>query len=130
VIYLDTSVALAQLLAEDRQPPAHPWQELLVSSRLLQYELWTRIHSRRLAGTHADAVRALLGQIAFLEMVPEVLARAREPFPHGCPHPGYPAPRISPLSPVAGQSVSLATDDRRMSAAARQLGFDVFELEV
>jgi len=27
VIYLDTSVALAQLLAEDKAPPARLWQE-------------------------------------------------------------------------------------------------------
>lgn len=37
MIYLDTSVALAHLLAEDRQPPASLWDETLVSSRLLEY---------------------------------------------------------------------------------------------
>lgn len=57
MIYLDTSVALAQLLAEDRPPPEKLWQESLVSSRLLEYELWTRIHARRLARTHGDHVR-------------------------------------------------------------------------
>jgi hypothetical protein len=45
VIYLDTSVALAQLLAEDRLPPERLWQETLVSSRLLEYEIWNRIHA-------------------------------------------------------------------------------------
>lgn len=46
VIYLvDISVALAHLLAEDRRPPATFWEENLVSSRLLIYELWTPIHS-------------------------------------------------------------------------------------
>ena len=39
MIYLDTSVVLAQLLAEDRIPPAGLWRQSLVSSRLLQYEL-------------------------------------------------------------------------------------------
>jgi hypothetical protein len=43
VIYLDTSVVLAQLLAEDRRPPAALWTEVLVSSRLLEYELATRL---------------------------------------------------------------------------------------
>jgi len=39
VIYLDTSVALAYLLAEDRRPPDSLWENPLVSSRLLEYEL-------------------------------------------------------------------------------------------
>ena len=36
MIYLDTSVALAHLLAEDRVPPDALWDETLVSSRLLE----------------------------------------------------------------------------------------------
>jgi hypothetical protein len=39
VIYLDTSVVLAQLLAEDRRPPASLWSESLVASRLVEYEV-------------------------------------------------------------------------------------------
>jgi len=31
MIYLDTSVALAHLLAEDRHPPDNLWTEVLVS---------------------------------------------------------------------------------------------------
>ena len=38
--YLDTSVALAHLLVEVRQPPAPLWDETLVSSRLLECEIW------------------------------------------------------------------------------------------
>jgi len=45
LIYLDASVALAHLLAEDRRPPASLWEEPLISSRLLQYEIWVRIHA-------------------------------------------------------------------------------------
>lgn len=41
MIYVDTSVALAELLAEDRRPGEHFWNETLVSSRLLEYELWS-----------------------------------------------------------------------------------------
>lgn len=47
LIYVDTSVALAHLFAEDRRPPASFWTETLVSSRLLDYEIWTRLHARR-----------------------------------------------------------------------------------
>jgi hypothetical protein len=48
VIYVETSVALAQLLAEDRCPPEHLWDAQLVSSRLTEYEVWTRINAERL----------------------------------------------------------------------------------
>lgn len=64
MIYLDTSVALAHLLAQDRSPPDRLWQEPLISSRLLEYELWTGIHARKLSGSHADEVRALLSRVA------------------------------------------------------------------
>jgi hypothetical protein len=60
VIYLDSSVALAHLLAEDRSPPESIWKETLVASRLLKYEVWNRIHARRLARSHGEAVRELL----------------------------------------------------------------------
>ncbi len=40
MIYVDTSVLLARLLSEDRQPPPWIWDETLVSSRLLEYEGW------------------------------------------------------------------------------------------
>jgi len=39
VIYLDASVALAQLLAEDRAPPPRLWGEALIANRLLEYEI-------------------------------------------------------------------------------------------
>ena len=81
MIYVDTSVALAQLLAEDRCPPESLWEGSVVSSRLLEYEVWTRIHARRLGRSHAEAVRQLLGRVSFLEPAPPVLARALEPFP-------------------------------------------------
>jgi hypothetical protein len=54
VIYLDTSVALAQLFAEDREPPEELWREPLTASRLLQYEVWARVHAHRLEGSHGD----------------------------------------------------------------------------
>lgn len=53
MIYLDTSVALAQLLAEDRVPPEPLWRDSLVSSRLLEYEIWTRFTRGGLANPMA-----------------------------------------------------------------------------
>ena len=81
MIYLDTSVALAHLLAEDRSPPEKLWDEHLISSRLLEYEIWTRINARKLGRSHADEVRSLLGRVALVELAPPVLTRALEPFP-------------------------------------------------
>ena len=81
MIYLDSSVALAHLLAEDRYPPDALWRQPLVSSRLLECEVWNRINAHRLQDSHGEAVRGLIGRIAIIEMVPPVLRRALEPFP-------------------------------------------------
>jgi hypothetical protein len=81
LIYLDTSAALAQLLSEDRRPPQSLWSEPLVSSRLLEYEIWTRLHGAGLAKSHGEMAHLLIERVAMLEMVGPVLARALEPFP-------------------------------------------------
>ena len=121
MIYLDTSVALAHLLGEDRAPPVTLWDEVLVSSRLLQYELWTRIHSRKLTTSHGEAVRVLLGRVALLELTPPVLARALDPFP--VPVRTLDALHLASIEFLRseGQTVKLATYDERLLAAAQTL---------
>jgi uncharacterized protein len=52
-----------------------------VASRLLEYEVWVRVHARELARSHGDAARLLLARISFVEMQAPVLARALHPFP-------------------------------------------------
>ena len=128
MIYLDTSVALAHLLAEDRPPPEKIWQESLISSRLLEYELWTRIHARRLARTHGDHVRALLVRVALVELAPPVLARALEPFPR--PVRTLDALHLASMEFLRthGQAVRLASYDSRLLAAARALKIPAYEL--
>ena len=128
MIYVDTSVALAQLLAEDRRPPASLWSETLVASRLMEYEIWNRLHSRKLAGSHGDAARGLMGRIAMLELLPPVLTRALEPFP-------LPVRTLDALHLASceylrgqGQPVALASYDRRMTAVAHAMEVPVFEL--
>ena len=76
MIYLDTSVALAHLLAEDRRPPDSLWRQPLVATRLLEYELWTRLNARQLGACHGELARRLVERIAIVEMPPNVLARA------------------------------------------------------
>ena len=76
MIYLDSSVALAHLLAEDRFPPEALWDQPLVSSRLLECEVWNRVNALHLQKSHGDAVRNLIGRVAMIEMVGPVLTRA------------------------------------------------------
>ena len=126
--YLDSSVALAHLVGETRVPPPSLWQDSLVSSRLLEYELWTRIHARQLTRTHADEVRQLLATVALIELSPLVLARAVDPFP-------VPVRTLDALHLASmvylrerGEDLVLASYDDRMVRAARALDFRVLDL--
>ncbi len=121
MIYLDTSVALAHLLAEDRVPPEEIWDEDLVSSRLLEYELWTRIHARKLARSHGEAVETFLRRIGMIEMMAPILERALEPFP--APVRTLDALHLATAVFLREQAVKieLASYDERMVTAARKL---------
>jgi predicted nucleic acid-binding protein len=125
VIYLDTSVALAQLLAEDRQPPATLWAQPLVASRLLEYELWTRLNARGLAASHGEAARRLVERLALLELLPNVLARALEPFP--TPVRTLDALHLATIEFLRGlrHGVELASYDERLTTGARALGIPI-----
>lgn len=128
MIYLDASVALAQLFAEDRQPAQDVWREPLVASRLLQYEVWGRVHARRLEAQHGDAVRALLDGIAYVELAPIVLARALEPFP--VPVRTLDALHLATMDFLRshGQAIELASYDARLLTAARALRIPIRRL--
>lgn len=123
MIYLDTSVVLAELLAEDRRPPDPLWDETLVSSRLLEYEVWTRIHARRLAQSHGDVVRALIGRVALLELVSPVLTRALEPFPSAVRTPDALHLASADFLRQRQPAIRLATYDARLAGAADAMGF-------
>lgn len=128
MIYVDTSVALAQLLAEDRHPAPEFWKKPLVSSRLLEFEVWTRIHARGLGRSHGELVRALLARLAFLELARPVLERATEPFPK--PVRTLDALHLASMEFLRrqGQVVKLASYDSRLLAAARSLRITAVEL--
>jgi len=126
VIYLDASIVLAQLLAEDRLPPPDFWDEPLVSSRLTEYEVWTRLHSRGLAASHGENARLLFGRLAMLELARPVLGRALEPFP-------APVRTLDALHLASahflrdqGQQVRIASYDTRMNQVASALGFELY----
>lgn len=128
MIYLDTSVALAQLLAEDRTPPAELWAEPLVTSRLLEYEIWTRIHARGLAATHSEAVRGLVQRVALVETVKPVLQRALESWP--APLRTLDALHLASalFLSTQGVRVRLASFDQRMNAAAQAVGLALYPM--
>ena len=129
MIYVDSSVVVAQLLAEDRYPDASFWQAgALVTSRLLEYEVWTTINGRGLASSHGDDLRLLLGRLAFLELTPPVLARAIEPFP--APVRTLDALHLASIEFLRGlgQRPQLATYDHRLSEAAVALDISLVAL--
>jgi len=128
VIYLDTSVALSHLLAEDRVPPERLWQEDLISSRLLEYEIWTRIHARKLTRSHGDEARSLLNRIALVELSPPVLLRALEPFRN--PVRTLDALHLASMDFLRrqGQRISVASYDGRLIDAARALRIPIYKL--
>ena len=122
MIYLDTSVVLAHLMSEDRRPPDALWEEELVSSRLLEYELWNRIHARDLERSHGDLARLLLARLAWLELRPDVLGRATRPFPK--PTRTLDALHLASMAFLRerGREVVLATYDERMGEVATTMG--------
>lgn len=128
MIYLDTSVVLAQILAEDRAPPESLWRESLISSRLLEYETWNRLHAHGIATSHGDTARAVLAELAFLELSPIVLSRALAPFPE--PVRTLDAMHLASIEYLRdqGQSVQVATYDVRLMKCARSLGIEVWSL--
>lgn len=128
VTYVDTSVALAHVLAEDEHPPDELWARTLLSSRLLEFEMWTRIHQRGLTDSHEGSVRALLGRIAFLDIIPEVVARAAEPFP--TPLRTLDALHLGTLEFLRAQGlkVDLAAYDERMRKAAGAMQIPLYPL--
>lgn len=127
MIYVDTSVVLAHLLAEDRHPPATLWEEVLVASELVEYETWVRLHRAQLAASHGDAARAAIGRMRLVALGPRVLARAKDPFP--IPVRTLDALHLATVVFLSSMTpVRLATYDGRMAAAATALDVPLFEL--
>lgn len=125
MIYVDTSVLLGWLLAEDRSPPEAFWDQPLVASRLLQYEAWVRLHARGVAASHGDALRAVLDRLFLVELSPVVLARALEPFP--VPLRTLDALHVATALHLRDQGLpmAIATYDDRLGQAARALRLPV-----
>ena len=127
MIYLDSSVVLARLLTEPRNTPDAMWNDTLVSSRLLEYEVWNRINARRLARALGQTVQTLIDHIDLVELTPTVLARSIDPFP--IPVRTLDAMHLATIDRIRSETdtIKLASFDKRMLACARALGIAVYE---
>ena len=122
MIYVDSSIVLAHLLMEEHRPTAAFWQQVSVSSRLLEYEVWKRIAVRGLGQSHREEVRASLAEIGMIELTRLSLRRALEPFP--VPVRTLDALHLATMDFIreSGEPVQLASYDNRLIAAAEALG--------
>ena len=123
--YVDSSVALAYLLAEPTAPAVTFWDSELVSSRLLAYEVWNRLYARQLTERRHGEVRTLLAGIELIELSEPVLARALEPWP--TPVRTLDALHLATADYLRrlGDLVELASYDNRMIAAAEAMGIPI-----
>ena len=128
MIYVDSSVLLADLFAERRSPPETLWDEDLASSRLLAYEVWNRINAYGLVISHGGRARGLLARVNLTEMSDIALARALESFPIAVRT--LDALHLATIEFLRGQgaAVELASYDTRLLAAAQALGVTIAEL--
>jgi len=125
IVYLDTSVFLARLFAEDRSPPGAFWRHNFLASRLLEFEVFNRLHARGAGTTHGNNARQLLDFVHLVEMTPQVLQRALSPF--GQPLRTLDALHLATLDFMSSQGldIRLATYDARLASAAMGLGFEL-----
>ena len=128
MIYVDSSVALSQLMIESRSPPGALWEQPLVSSRLLAYEVWNRIHAYGLTATRSDDARALLALVNLVELSEPALTRALQPFPVRART--LDALHLATIEFLRrqGETVELASYDDRLLAAAKAVGISVAPL--
>ncbi|MGE0258136.1 MAG: PIN domain-containing protein [Alphaproteobacteria bacterium] len=128
VVYIDSSVALAELLGEDRAPRREFWQAAAVSSRLIEYEVWNRLQARRAAEARFAAAQSLLAGIQQFEMTRQVLARALEPWP--VPLRTLDALHLATAEYLRrrGEPIELASYDNRLREGARALGIPLAAL--
>lgn len=125
--YVDSSVVLAAVLAEDRAPAETFWHEDGIASRLLQYEVMNRLNAYAVADDRIAAARELIHGLTLVELSPLVLDRALAPFP--TPVRTLDALHLATALYLDTQRIklTLATYDRRMADAARALGMAVIE---
>ncbi len=121
-------MALAHLLGEDMAPAEELWEQSLVSSRLLGYEMWTRLDAMELRSSHGDLLGDVLSRVSTLELVGPVLARALTGFDVSLRT--LDALHLASLLFLVeqGAEVELASYDQRLCAAAEAHGVQPYDL--
>lgn len=109
-------------------PPDSLWEGTLTASRLLEYEIWNRIHAQGLGRSHGERARELVDHLALIELTPSVLGRALEPFPIAVRTLASLHLASMEFLRSQGQRVELASYDRRLLAAAAALGIPLLAL--
>lgn len=125
MIYIDSSVVLAYLFDEERSPPESLWNSPLISSRLLELEVDTVVNRARDTRAFAADAQQLLLRVAMIEVIPEVLHRARQPFPK--PVRTLDAIHVASADFVRSlcRDLQIATYDERLGEVAAALGFEL-----
>lgn len=128
IVSVDSSVILAELLAERRQPPSELWKEPLSSSRLLEYEVWNRLNALAAGDSHGAAAEDLIRRPDLVELSPVVLERALRPFPTQLRT--LDALHLAAALYLHGyrSDLHVATYDKRMSDCAAAVGPPLFPL--
>jgi hypothetical protein len=124
VIYIDSSVVLGELLMENRRPSPTLWDETLVASRLLEYEVWNRLHARGLSATHGNSARLVLSQVTLYELSADHLERALHPFPISIRTLDSLHLATTEYLRRRGRVITLASYDQRLLTAAAALGIE------
>lgn len=105
------------------------WRDKLVSSQLLEYEVWNRVNALGRASTLGDEVRALLARIDLVEMARPALIRALDPWP--VPLRTLDSLHLATavyLDRSAAEPVELASYDNRLIAGAQAIGMPIAAL--
>jgi predicted nucleic acid-binding protein len=129
MMYVDSSVVIAEILVERRRPGGDFWAGPLVTSRLLEYEVWTRINALGRKESHAEGASFLLRGFNMLDLHPSILARALLPFPEQVRTLDAMHLASADFLRGRGQDISIATYDTRFREVARQMEFELYPLE-
>lgn len=127
MIYVDSSVALAYLFAENLGPEDYFWDQDLCSSRLFEYEVRVRVNAHKDRDVLIQTTDWLLEQMAFVEMEPTVLFRVTQPF--GTQVRTLDAIHLATALYMRSitSTLTIATYDKRLREAAQALGLDIAE---
>lgn len=125
MIYVDSSVALAEIFAEDHRPPQEFWKGVLVASQLTDLEVRSRAAASGSVGTYAPAIDRMASRFNFLGITGDALELLYAGRTAGLRT--LDAIHLSTLHFLNRglQRVPLATYDRRLAAAAAAMGFQV-----